>query len=188
MLKRVIPFAHELLEKTVSKGDIVIDGTAGNGNDTIKLAQLVGEAGHVYAFDIQEQAIQNTSERINDLQVKNVSLIQDSHEKVLTYLREDAIYNIGGAIFNLGYLPGSDKSVITKPNSTWNAVQTVLTHLKRNKVVVLVVYYGHEGGNEEKNYLLHQLGQLPQKSFNVLQYRFLNQQNSPPFVLAIEKK
>ena len=47
-LDRILPYARILLEKAVSPGDIAIDATAGNGHDTLFLAKLVGENGHVY--------------------------------------------------------------------------------------------------------------------------------------------
>ena len=42
------------------EGDICIDATAGNGHDTLLLAELVGASGSIIAFDIQEQAVQET--------------------------------------------------------------------------------------------------------------------------------
>ena len=52
MLKRSLHYSHELLKEVVQSGDTVIDATMGNGNDTLFLAQLVGEHGHVHAFEI----------------------------------------------------------------------------------------------------------------------------------------
>ena len=45
-------------------GETVVDATAGNGNDTQFLAELVGENGHVLAFDIQQAALDSTAERL----------------------------------------------------------------------------------------------------------------------------
>jgi precorrin-6B methylase 2 len=188
MLKRVLPYSHFLLQQTVEIGDFVVDGTAGNGNDTVMLAKLVGEDGQVLSFDIQEKAIQNSRDLINQEKLRNVTLVHDSHSELEAYLPEEMKHNIGGAIFNLGYLPGSDRSIITKPDTTLKAIQTLLEHLKRNKLIVLVVYYGHEGGKTEKDQLLGFLRSLDQKYFQVLQYGFINQKNDPPFVLAIERK
>jgi len=46
---------------------------------------------------------------------------------------------------------------------------------------------GHEGGENEKDGLLEYVRSLPQSFVHVLKYEFINQQNHPPFVLAIEK-
>ena len=49
-LHRILPFARQLFSETVNAGETVVDATAGNGNDTLFLAELVGENGHVYSI------------------------------------------------------------------------------------------------------------------------------------------
>ncbi|MFD1040167.1 class I SAM-dependent methyltransferase [Virgibacillus byunsanensis] len=185
MLKGILHFSHQLLEDTVTKGETVIDATCGNGCDTLYISKLVGEHGHVLAFDVQEQAIKNTELLLKENTRKNVTLIHDSHTQILDYLREDTI---GGAIFNLGYLPKSDKSIITKGQTTISAVNIILNLLKKGGLIVIVVYHGHEGGRSEKEAILEHVTSLDQKQCNVLRYEFINQKNEPPFILAIQKK
>ncbi|SOC03475.1 putative rRNA methylase [Ureibacillus xyleni] len=183
-LQRVIQYAQNLLAITVTNGDTVIDATAGNGHDTLFLANLVGDKGHVFAFDVQQQA---TIATINRLQENNLehraTVILDGHENISKYISNP----IAAAIFNLGYLPGSDHAIITKPNTTIQAIESILELLKVGGIVVLVVYHGHEGGKTERDEVIQYLSNLPQKYFHVLQYQFLNQKNDPPFVIAIEK-
>lgn len=131
MLKGILNYAHYLLEEAIQSGENVIDATCGNGNDTLFLSRLVGENGHVYAFDIQDQAIANTRKVLINHNCSNVSLIHDSHEKILDYFPRDNKKEIAGAIFNLGYLPRSDKTVITTPDSTVTAVDAILNRLKK---------------------------------------------------------
>ncbi|GEN88658.1 class I SAM-dependent methyltransferase [Oceanobacillus sojae] len=185
MLLNILTYAHTLLRESLKEGDIAIDATCGNGHDTLFLSQTVGSAGKVYGFDIQEQAIQKTQEKLQENDCHNVSLIQDSHEKIPEYIKEDIF---GGAIFNLGYLPKSDKSIITKPHSTLAAIEAILEKLKTKGLIILVIYYGHSGGLEEKEAVLSYTSQLNQKEYQVLQYKFINQQNQAPFLIAIEKK
>ncbi|KGX86765.1 tRNA (mnm(5)s(2)U34)-methyltransferase [Pontibacillus litoralis] len=187
MLYRILDYAHYLLENSVEKGELVLDGTAGNGHDTLFLSSLVGEEGHVLSFDIQQQAINATKAKLNEKKITNVTLIHDSHEKIHTYMPSEH-EQIGGAIYNLGYLPGSDKSIITTPNTTLASIQTTLQYLKQHRLLVLVVYHGHPGGEEEKEALMKYLATLDQKHYSVLRYGFINQANNPPFILAIEKK
>lgn len=187
MLQRVLDYSHDLLQQFIHPGEIVIDGTTGNGYDTLYLSQIVGGGGHVYAFDIQEEAIRNTQQKLQTQNIQNVTLIQDSHDQFQHYLPEGT-KEIGGAIFNLGFLPGSDKTVITRPKSTLKAVKGMLDYLKKQGILILVVYHGHPGGDEEKEALLNYLSTLNQQAFTVLRYGFINQVNSPPFILAIEKK
>ncbi|MCM3740172.1 methyltransferase domain-containing protein [Oceanobacillus luteolus] len=185
MLKNILHYAHYLLEQTLKPGEITIDATCGNGNDTLYLAELVGKDGKVLAFDIQEQAIHTTKKRLNEAGINHVTLIQESHEYVDRFLGESE--QIGAAIFNLGYLPRSDKTIITESKSTIPAVEKILTKLRHEGLLVLVVYHGHKGGKEEKDALLQYVTQLDQKKYHVLQYQFINQKNNPPFLLAIEK-
>ncbi|AUJ25936.1 16S rRNA (cytosine(1402)-N(4))-methyltransferase [Virgibacillus dokdonensis] len=187
MLHGILHYAHYLLESTIEKNETVIDATCGNGQDTLFLSNVVGKNGHVLAFDIQEQAIQTTRQLMQENQKQNVSIIHDSHEHLEKYLPTKEML-VGGAVFNLGYLPRSDKTIITNANSTIMAINKILHFLKPNGLIVIVVYYGHEGGHEEKEAVLKHVMQLSQRSYHVLQYRFINQRNNPPFIIAIEKK
>lgn len=188
-LTGILPFARELLKKAVTDGDIAIDGTAGNGHDTLFLKTLVGDRGFVYSFDVQESAIEATKKRMIENNAENdVALIHDGHENIEKYIKEDHKRQITGAIFNLGYLPGSDKTIVTQPDTTIEAVQAILHELKKEGIVVLVVYHGHSDGKREKDSLLQFVQELPQGKYHVLKYDFINQKNDPPFILAIEKR
>ncbi|WP_096436276.1 tRNA (mnm(5)s(2)U34)-methyltransferase [Alteribacter populi] len=186
----VLPFTRFLLEKAVSDGGVAIDATSGNGHDTLFLAKLVGPAGKVYSIDIQKAAILATKDRLLAATKQNlagrVQLIQDSHEQVLSYLEGGQTVN--GAVFNLGYLPGSDKTITTTPQSTITAVKNIFSVLEPEGIIVLVVYHGHDEGKVERDALLEFVRKLPQEEAHVLEYRFTNQRNSPPFVIAVEKR
>lgn len=182
-LQRVIQYAQNLLMQSIDKGEVAVDGTAGNGHDTLFLSQLVGDAGHVYAFDVQQQAIQATLERLSEHSVKNATVLFDGHENVAKHVDEE----VAGAIFNLGYLPGADHTIVTKGNTTIDAIEQLLQLLKVGGIIVLVIYHGHEGGKEERDEVLRFVSSLPQKYVHVLRYEFINQQNNPPFIIALEK-
>ncbi|MFL2134594.1 class I SAM-dependent methyltransferase [Desemzia sp. FAM 24101] len=187
MIENALRFSHTLLKNTISPGDIVVDATVGNGDDTVLLAKLVGPHGKVYGFDIQDKAIQKTKEKLLYTSLlPQVELYHQGHETVGDVL--EANTPLAGAIFNLGYLPKSDKSIITKSTTTLKAIVTLLPLLRKGALLIVVVYYGHNGGTEEKEAVLDFASHLPQKEYSVLQYGFINQQNSPPFLLAIEKR
>jgi len=189
MTKNILQFAHHLLENTIQHGDTIIDATCGNGHDTVFLSRLAGEAGHVFGFDIQPEAIEHTASRLKqESPFHNTILIQDSHSNFLHHLPVDKLTRLGGAIFNLGYLPGGDKQVITQSDSTITAMEGIMTHLKAKGIIVLVIYHGHPGGKEEMEEVMKYARLLDQKQFSVLYYGFINQKNNPPFILAIEKK
>src|SRR5699024_5944175 len=147
-LKGIIQYSHYLLEESVNNGETVVDATCGNGNDTLFLSELVGIKGHVYAFDIHKQAILTTLHLLEHHSKKYVTLIYDSHAHIDQYIANEQ--TIGGAIFNLGYLPKSDKTIITRADTTITALDKILMSLKRQGIVVLVIYHGHDGGKEEK--------------------------------------
>lgn len=184
-MKRPIEFAHTLLKESINEGDFLIDATCGNGNDTLFLAKLTGDNGLVHAYDIQEEAINRSKELTKDF--NNINFILDSHALINDYLEKDEISSIDGAIFNLGYLPKSDKAIITLAESTLEALDAILSKLNKGKRAVIVIYHGHEGGKEEKNAVLDYVENLNQKEFAVLKYGFINQKNNPPFVIGIEK-
>lgn len=183
-LPRITEEAHRLLAGRIRSGDTVVDATAGNGHDTLFLAQLVGDGGLVYAYDVQEQAIAATAERLTAARVQNrVQLHHASHEEIAFIQGE-----IQAVVFNLGYLPGSDKAMITKADSTLGAIQAALHRLSRGGIIVLVIYRGHEGGEEEAHQIEKYATSLPIAEYMVLRYEYINPDNRPPYIIAIEKK
>ncbi|AEP01602.1 class I SAM-dependent methyltransferase [Weizmannia coagulans] len=185
----VLSFAHLLLEKAVKSGGFAIDATAGNGHDTVFLAKRVGEGGKVFAFDIQPEAVRRTKERLEkEGLVTRAELFCTGHEHASECIPAALHGKISGAVFNLGYLPDSDKTVITRPESTIAALEQIFSMLETGGIIAVVVYHGHEGGAYERDRLLDYVKQLDQKKAHVLRYEFLNQANHPPFLIAIEKR
>ena len=122
---------------------------------------------------MQEQALEKTSQRLSDLKIDNAELILDGHENLDRYVTEP----IRAAIFNLGYLPSADKSVITKPHTT----------LEVGGRLAIMIYYGHDGGDMEKDAVLEYVIGLDQRVFTAMLYQPLNQINTPPFLVMLEK-
>ena len=188
MIEKVIPFSHSLLKKVVNLGDIVIDGTVGNGKDTLFLAQLVGETGLVYGFDIQQEAIERASQLLRENRSeKQVKLHCTGHENLKKVIPEADYGKIKGAIYNLGYLPGGDKRIKTEINTTLESLEKSLSLLKKNGLLLITCYTGHKGGLEEKEGVESFLNTLNQKEYNVLEFKFLNQKNNPPVLFGVEK-
>lgn len=179
-MKNPLQLSHEFLSEVLTKDSIAIDATMGNGHDTLFLAQ---QSQKVYAFDIQEKAIENTQQLLEKSHVSNACLILDGHEQLDQYVTE----KITAAIFNLGYLPSADKNIITKPETTIIALQKILHHLKVGGRVSLMIYYGHEGGQTEKEAVVNFVTKLNQQQFTVMLYKSLNQVHYPPFLIMIEK-
>lgn len=179
-----LQFSHQLAQEILLPTDFVVDGTMGNGHDTLFLAQSVPK-GHVWAFDVQAAALTNTRLRLTEAGcLERVTLIQDGHQQAALYLPD----HIKLALFNLGYLPRSDKTITTQANTTIQALNALLPRLLVGGRILLVVYYGHEGGEAEKEAVTAFAAALPQEAYSVATYQFLNQRNAPPVLLCIEKK
>lgn len=197
-LKSTLSFAHQLIEDRVLHGDIVIDATVGNGADTLFLAKLVGPHGVVYGFDIQPQALDKARLRIEKANLgegdsnvnrgSNIRFFLRSHAEMEQTLPQETQGRVAAIMFNLGYLPGNNRGIITRPESTIPALDASLCLLRQDGVVTVILYSGHEGGKEEADAVLSWAAQLSQESYEVLCYRFLNQKNTPPFLIAVEKK
>ncbi|MDG3142168.1 class I SAM-dependent methyltransferase [Streptococcus suis] len=180
VMKRPLELSHDFLAEVLDTNSITVDATMGNGNDTLFLAQ---HSQQVYAFDIQEEALKKTQQRLTEAGVSNARLILDGHEHLGQYVTRP----LRAAIFNLGYLPSADKSITTQAQTTLEALEQVLSLLEVGGRVSLMIYYGHEGGEMEKDAVLAFVRQLNQKSYTVMLYQALNQVNTPPFLVMIEK-
>ena len=178
-MKRPLEMAHDFLAQVITQEDIVVDATMGNGHDTLFLAKL---AKQVYSFDIQKQALEKTSQRLQEAGLTNAELILQGHETVDQFVRE-----VKAAIFNLGYLPSADKSIITQPQTTLEALDKLCHMLVKGGRIAIMIYYGHEGGDIEMDAVMDFVSQLPQQEYTATIYRTLNQINNPPFLVMIEK-
>jgi tRNA A58 N-methylase Trm61 len=184
LLTNVIEISKRICKLKLADGDRAVDCTMGNGNDTAFLCSLVGEKGKVYAFDIQEDAVINTRQKLQELSfLERTELILDGHQNIDRYIYEP----VQLAIFNLGYLPKGDHKITTQTETTLEAVRKCMDLLDLEGVILLVVYPGHENGKEEKEALQSFTAELKQNAFNVASIRFTNQINHPPELICIEK-
>lgn len=184
----ILPYTRSILEAVIKPGDTVMDATMGNGLDSLFLAKLVGSTGKVFAYDIQKEALLKTKQRLLEAGcLEQVELLLKGHQHVTDELATLEA-PIAAAMFNLGYRPGGDTSIVTKPDTTIEAVRAIASSLKKGGLITLVIYSGHEEGQLEKDQLLAELTSWNQREFDVLQYRFINQINNPPFLVAIQKR
>ncbi len=179
----LIELEKSLLLPHVKKGGTAVDFTMGNGHDTLWLSEAVGDGGHVFAFDVQERAMENTARRLDENGRKNCTLILDSHENVQKYVNE----KICAGMFNLGYLPGSDKKITTMRRSTMAAVSAAIGLLDTDGGLLIAVYPGHEEGTLEGEMLDRYFAGLDRKEICVSKLKIVNSPSSPFFFLA-EKK
>ena len=105
------------------------------------------------------------------------------HENLKQYVSEP----LDAAIFNFGWLPGGDKSLTTRTETSIPALCATLSLLKEGGMLIAVLYPGHENGKLEAEAIEQWAKELPQEQFAVLRYGFINRKNSPPYLLAFEK-
>lgn len=185
----ILGFAHRLIAERVQSGETAIDATAGNGVDTLFLARTVGAAGEVHAFDIQPQALERTAARLAKEQPDaKVRLHLRSHAEMASAIPNEQHNRIAAVMFNLGYLPGEDHALVTRPNTTVLALDAACSLLRAGGIVTIVLYTGHPGGQEEADAVERWAEALPQREYQVLLYRFVNQRNHPPYLIAVEKR
>ncbi len=169
----------------LKEGDIAADFTMGNGHDTEFLCQSVGESGHVYAFDIQEKALESTKERlVNAGLIDRASLILDSHSNAKKYIDKP----LKASMFNLGYLPGSGrKDITTMRETTMPAVRFAIEQTAPDGIVLIAIYPGHEEGDAEGKMLYEILGEYPRYQICCSIFKIINSPTSPYFYI-VEKK
>ena len=166
----------------LKNGDCAVDATAGNGNDTLKLSNAAGENGRVYAFDIQQSAID--SAKSQSYRYNNTEFILSSHSDIEKYVSEEPKL----VIFNLGYLPGGDHSMCTKSDTTIEAISKSMELIPPKGVVIVVIYSGGDTGFEERENVLEFVKNINHKKYNTLFFDYINRPNNPPAVCVIQKR
>ena len=177
--------ASDVLHRVIEEGDTVIDATLGNGHDTVMLAELAGQTGRVIGFDIQADAVGRTSARLLDSGLLDrCELYAEGHEHIAERVKAP----VKAAVFNLGWLPGGDKSITTHWETTQTAISAALSLLGKGGVCTICAYPGHEEGDRERFALMEWLSALRPQEYNVLHHRFLNAGNGAPECFVIQKQ
>jgi len=151
---RVTERVHESLKNFVNPGDVVIDATAGNGHDTLFLAQLVGPTGHVFAFDIQQDALDATAKLLGEHRIAHFTAFRRDHAELADAIPAKHRGKIAAVVFNLGYLPGGNRNITTAPGSTFSALHAARSVLMVEGIICATIYRGHLDGPLEAEAVL----------------------------------
>lgn len=172
-----VQWARVFIHPALKNGSTAVDATAGNGLDTLFLAEGVGRQGRVYALDIQDIALEKTSEALKSAGLLDrVTVLKLGHQEMDRLVPDQA----DAVMFNLGYLPGSDRSVLTMPGSTGDGIKAALKILGPGGRISVLVYTGHPGSGEESRVVGELLSNLDQREFTVQKMVFWNScKNSP---------
>ena len=184
ILKNARHLAARYMEEILREGDVAVDATMGNGKDTEFLCGLVGETGHVYAFDVQQEALDRTAARLEEAGMRNrATLILAGHET----MREHVPALPRAVMFNLGWLPGAQHVVTTRTETTMQAVRAALDLVVPDGFVSICVYPGHEEGTRELHALLSWAAGLDVRAYNVLHHDFIAAKAGTPHLILIQK-
>jgi len=183
-LRGAVPLAHFFLRQRVRPGDLTLDATCGNGFDTLLLAELTGEGGRVWGFDVQPRAIAATRALLErEGRLGNAELIEAGHERLAEFVPS----GLKAAVFNLGYLPGGDGSLVTSPENTVSALGQAASLLCREGIIAISLYTGHEGGPEEALAVEEWGRSLAPRQYNVWCNRQLNRPVTAPYLVLVER-
>lgn len=180
-----IKLAHQYWKEHLLPGDYTIDATAGNGFDTLFLAKLVLPNGGVFAIDIQNQAIRATKARLSahltPKEMERVFLYEMSHA---TFPKEAYNQPIKLIVYNLGYLPGSDKQIKTYSPSTLESLRNALKLLSPGGMISVMCYPGHKEGVDEEAAVVSWAKEIPPNEATICYHTQLNKPTSPRLLIV----
>lgn len=188
IIRQTTELAMHMVRPYIGAGDTVIDATCGNGHDTLALAKM-GPA-KLYAFDVQEEAIRSTMKLLeahgygNRIEDGRITLLQMGHEELADHIKEP----VKVIVFNLGYLPGGDKEITTRAETTLTAVEGAMKLLCPDGLICITMYSGHTEGRREKDALLSFAGRLDAGRWHTAYVSMPNQKHDPPEILLITRK
>jgi ubiquinone/menaquinone biosynthesis C-methylase UbiE len=179
---RPTALAQQFLRAVIQPGDLVIDATAGNGHDTLFLAECVGAGGRVLAFDVQEAAVASARQRIEAAGLAGrAAFFRESHERMGAHADDGSVAAI---MFNLGYLPGEQHDLTTEAEATLRALEVAARILKPGGVLTVVCYPGHAAGEVEA-VAVEQW--MKSKGWRVAKYGAIGTRKPAPFLLVARK-
>ncbi|KPV40237.1 hypothetical protein AN478_08960 [Thiohalorhabdus denitrificans] len=181
--------AHRAAAACLYPGAWAVDATVGNGHDTLFLAREVGPQGRVDGVDSQAAALAGARRRLETAgALERVRLHHGGHEDLLRLLPDEARGRVGAVLFNLGYLPGGDKAVITRAETTLAALEAAVALLAPEGRIVLVAYPGHPGGAEECEAVMHWARSRRPEGLALLELDPPDQSGAAPRLLVLESR
>ncbi len=170
-----LSFNHFIWKQHLKKDSIAIDATCGNGLDSLFLAPLVTK---LHVLDIQEEALNKTKKLLNDF--SNVSYLLQCHS---TFPKEIIPKTPSLIVYNLGYLPGGNKSITTKSSTTLQSIENALNIIHPDGLISITLYPGHEEGKKEEVVILDFVKGLDKKLWTVSHHEWINRRLAPSSLL-----
>ncbi len=174
-MKAHLNLAHFYWKQWVSSGDTVIDATMGNGHDTFFLAQLLNGKGRLIGYDIQAEAIEQTKARLQTLSESERAIVSLQHKSHIFFSEKE----VKLIVYNLGYLPGGDKSATTKTENTLKSLKHALEAIGSMGAISITCYPGHPEGAKEEAGIFDFVKKLSSREWNVCYHQWINRPQSP---------
>ncbi|RUL89579.1 class I SAM-dependent methyltransferase [Tautonia sociabilis] len=189
-IPRVVELARMLVGRVLSEGDAAIDATVGNGHDTIWLADQVGPGGRVLGLDVQQAALASARGRLEEAGISDrVSLVRAGHERLDALVRKPGPFARPAAVmFNLGYLPGGDRSRTTVSATTLPALEAALGIIRPGGIVTVVLYPGHPAGQDESEAVARWASHSARSRAEILRAELLHPASPSPWLLALSPR
>lgn len=169
--------SHNIIDNFVINKNVAIDATLGNGYDTDFLSLKFNK---VFSFEIQKISCDSYKEKSRD----NVKIINDSHHLFDNYIKEE----VDCIMYNLGFLPGGNKEITTKHETTLKSINDGLKLLKSGGIMTICIYKGHTEGKREESCIIDFVKSLPKNTYGVMCHSYINRTETAPLLLVIEKK
>jgi ubiquinone/menaquinone biosynthesis C-methylase UbiE len=177
---RPTALVQEILRPLIAEGDLVIDATAGNGHDTLFLAECAGETGRVLAIDVQEAALVSARSRLTEAGLcGRVEFFHESHARIGNRAHDGTVAVI---MFNLGYLPGDCHELTTESPETLAALGAACRVLKSGGILTVVCYPGHAAGAVEAEAVETWMASLTVDGWRVAKYGAIGTRRPAPFL------
>ncbi|MFA8343787.1 MAG: class I SAM-dependent methyltransferase [Rhodothermaceae bacterium] len=187
-LQGIVHIAQQTFKRFLKPGDIAVDATVGAGYDTLFLARTVGKTGHVYGFDVQEEALTRARANIEkDGVVTPITLFCQGHETMKEALPEEVHGKIKAFSFNLGYLPASESPVTTEAKTSLPAIQAAMEIMHPKGVIAIAIYSGHAQGKIEQDEIKAWAASVPYPDFRIASYEFINKDQNQETLLLMER-
>lgn len=185
-----LDLAHDYWLKLLKPGDLVVDATCGNGHDTLFLAKIVLEkdSGTLITIDTQKQALENSQsfllDNLSEDLIKRISFYHQCHSVFPDVLQRESVALI---VYNLGYLPGGDKTLTTESSTTLQSLKAALPLILPGGAISITCYPGHLAGKIEEETVIHFASSLDPQVWSSCHHRWLNRKNAPSLLLIQHK-
>lgn len=188
-ISHTVTFVKAIMAQVLGPDDIAVDATVGNGIDTLFLSRQVGPAGRIFGFDVQQEALDSAKDRLDkEGCMENVHLFWAGHERMADLLPSEVQGAVRAVMFNFGYLPGGNESVVTRPETSCAAINAALSVMDRGALCSMVLYTGHPGGMEEAQAVEAHCRSLPLDTARVMECQMINHPTSQTRVLFLERR